>query len=120
MQLDESPSLRMPGENLPRHLASLQYSHDNDKWVNRARDKNSNQLHVLLKPMLDQWSQLLNGPTCMPTKAKMKKTHSAGIADTGASVLCSGTNLMSQLGLQEKNLIKTDTVIRASNADIYK
>jgi hypothetical protein len=29
--------------------------------------------------------------------------------------LCSGTNLMRQLGLEEKNLIKTDTVIRAAN-----
>jgi hypothetical protein len=31
----------------------------------------------------------------------------ADIADTGTSVLCSGTNLMRQLGLEEKNLIKT-------------
>jgi hypothetical protein len=45
----------------------------------------------------------------------MKKTQSAGIADPGESVLCSGTNLMRQLGLEEKNLIKTDTVIRAAN-----
>jgi hypothetical protein len=45
----------------------------------------------------------------------MKKTHSAGIADTGASVLCSGTNLMRRLGLEEKNLCKTDMVIRAAN-----
>jgi hypothetical protein len=45
----------------------------------------------------------------------MKKTQSAGIADTGASVKCSGTNLMRQLGLEEKNLCKTTTVIRAAN-----
>ena len=29
--------------------------------------------------------------------------------------MCSGTNLMRQLGLQEKNLINTDTVLRAAN-----
>ena len=65
--------------------------------------------------MLDQWAQLHKDPTNTPTKAKMKKTQSAGIADTGASVLCSGTNLMRQLGLEERNLIKTDTVVRAVN-----
>jgi hypothetical protein len=65
--------------------------------------------------MLEQWEQLHGDPSCTPTKSRMKKTQSAGIADTGASVLCSGTNLMRQLGLEEKNLIKTDTVIRAAN-----
>ena len=63
----------------------------------------SNKLHVLIKPMLEQWDKLHNDPSCTPTKSKMKKTQSAGIADTGASVLCSGTNLMRQLGLEEKN-----------------
>ena len=29
--------------------------------------------------------------------------------------MCSGTNLTRQLGLQEKNLIKTDTVLREAN-----
>ena len=63
--LYSSLSLRMTGENLPRNLpvinqpeevvlARLQYSHGNDKWVNRASDENSNQLHILIKPMLDQ------------------------------------------------------------------
>ena len=46
--------------------------------------------------MLKQWEQLHNDPSCTPTKAKMKKTQSAGIADAGASVLRSGTNLMRQ------------------------
>jgi hypothetical protein len=46
---------------------------------------------------------------------KMKKTQSAGIADTGASVLCAGTNLMRQLGLNISNLCPTLTVIRAAN-----
>ena len=96
-------------------MASLQYSKGNDRWVNRAKDESSNKLHVLIKPMLEQWEQLHDDPSCTPTKSKMKKTQSAGIADTGASVLCSGTNLMRQLGLEEKNLIKTDTVIRAAN-----
>ena len=47
----------------------------------------------------------------------MKKTQSAGVADTGASVLCSGTNLMRQLGLEERYLIKTGTIIRAANEE---
>ena len=115
------PTLKMPSTlpvvNQPEEvfLASLQYSPGNDKWVDRARDEDSNQLHVLLKPMLDQWPQLHPNPACAPAKAKMKKTQSAGIADTGASVLCSGTNLMRQLGLDEHNLIPTSTVIRAAN-----
>jgi hypothetical protein len=107
----------MPAINQPEEviLACLQYSQGNDRWVNRAKDESSNKLHVLIKPMLEQWEQLHYDPSCTPTKAKMKKTQSAGIADTGASVLCPGTNLMRQFGLEEKNLIKTDTVIRAAN-----
>jgi hypothetical protein len=95
--------------NLPEDviLASLQYSEGNDRWVNRAKDESSNKLHFLIKPMVEQWDKLHNDPSCTPTKSKMKKTQSAGIADTGASVLCSGTNLMRQLGLEEKNLCKT-------------
>ena len=80
-----------------------------------ARDYESNQLHVLLKPMLDQWAQLHPNPACTPAKSKMKKTQSTGIADTGASMLCSGMNLMRQLGLDEHNLIPTKTLIRAAN-----
>ena len=45
----------------------------------------------------------------------MKKTQFAGVADTGASVLCEGINLMRQLGLEERNLIKTETVIRVAS-----
>jgi hypothetical protein len=52
--------------------------------------------------MLEQWEQLHNDPRCTPTKPKMKKTQSAGIANTGASVLCSRTSLMIQLGLEQK------------------
>ena len=53
-------------------------------------------------------------------RSKMKKTQSVGIADTGALVLCSGTSLMRQLGLEEKNLCKTDTVIRAANGPSWR
>ena len=75
-------------------LASLVYSLRNNKWVDRAKDNNANQLHVLIKPMLDQWPHLHHDPASTPEKAKMKKTQSAGVADTGASVLCGGTSLM--------------------------
>jgi hypothetical protein len=110
--LPTMPTIDQPNEVI---LASLQYHEGNDRWVNRAKDENSNKLHVIIKPMLEQWEQLHDDPSCTPTKSRMKKTQSAGIADTGASVLCSGTNLMRQLGLEEKNLIKTGTVIRAAN-----
>jgi hypothetical protein len=106
------PTIDQPKEVV---LASFQYSEGNDRWVNRVKDESSNKLHVLIKPMLEQWEHLHDDLSCTPTKSRMKKTQSAGIADTGASVLCSGTNLMRQLGLEEKNLIKTDTVIRAAN-----
>ena len=79
----------MPTIDLPEDviLASLQNSEGNDRWVNRAKDKNSNKLHVLIKPMLEQWDKLHDDPSCTPTKSKMTKTQSAG------------TNLMRQLGL---------------------
>ena len=47
----------------------------------------------------------------------MKKTQAAGVSDNGASVLCSGMNLARQLGLEERNLIKTNTIIRAANEE---
>ena len=65
--------------------------------------------------MLDQCNKLHDDPSCTPTKSRMKKTQATGIADTGPSVLCSGTNLMRQLRLEERNLCKTTTVIRAAN-----
>ena len=104
-------NINQPEEVIP---ASLQYSKGNDKWVNRAKDECCNKLHVLINPMLEQWVQLHDDPNCTQ-KAKMKKTQAGGIADIGASALCSGTNLTRQLGLQEKNLIKTDTVLREAN-----
>ena len=98
-------------------LASLVYSRGNNTWVNRANDEGANMLHVLIKPMLDQWAQLHDDQSCTPIKSKMKKTQAAGVADTGASVLCSGMNLMRQLGLEKRNLIKTKTIIRAANEE---
>jgi hypothetical protein len=80
------PTIDQPEEAI---LASLQYSQGNNRWVNRAKDESSNKLHVLIKPMLEQWEQLHDDPSCTLTKTKMKKTQSAGIADTGASELCS-------------------------------
>ena len=52
-------------------LASLQYSEGNNRWVNRAKDESSNKLHALFKPMLEQWEQLHDDPSCTPTKSKM-------------------------------------------------
>ena len=48
-------NINQPEEVIP---ASLQYSKGNDKWVNRAKDECCNKLHVLIKPMLEQWMQL--------------------------------------------------------------
>jgi hypothetical protein len=78
------PTIDQPEEVI---LASLQYSQGNDKCVNRAKDESTNKLHVLIKPMLEQWEQLQDDPSFIPTKTKMKKTQSAGIADQGESVL---------------------------------
>ena len=54
-------------------LVSLQNSHGNVRWVDRAKDESSNKLHMLVKPMLEQWAKLQDDPSCRPTKAKMKK-----------------------------------------------
>ena len=108
------PALSLPEEVT---LASLVYSKGNNKWVDGAKDEGANKLYVLIEPMLDQWAQLHEDPTCTPSKYKMKKTQAAGVADTGASVLCSGLNLMRHLGLEEKNLIKTSIIIMAANEE---
>ncbi len=55
----------MPIIDLPEDviLASLQYSEGNKRWVNRAKDESSNKLHVLIKPMLEQWDKLHDDPS---------------------------------------------------------
>ena len=73
------PTIDLPEDVI---LASLHYSAGNDKWVNRAKDESSNKLHVLIKPMLEQWEKLNDDSSCTPTKSRMKKTQSAGIADS--------------------------------------
>ena len=64
----------MPTIDLPKDviLASLQYCEGNDKWVDRAKDENSNKLHVLIKPILEQWDNA--SQRCGHTQPK-KQSH---------------------------------------------
>jgi hypothetical protein len=62
------PTINQPNEVI---LASLKYSQGNDRWVNRAKGESSNKLHVLIKPMLEQWEQLFyNDPSCTPKRQR--------------------------------------------------
>ena len=59
------------------------------------------------------WPKLKKDSTQVPTK--VSSTKFAGVADTGASVTCAGTNLLQKLNLRTENLCPADTVIRTAN-----
>ena len=98
-------------------LASLVFDKSSKKWKAKPCDESSNQLHVLIKPQLEHWAQLHPTPADIPDKTRTKQTKSAGLADTGASVVCSGTSTMRQMGLEEKHLCPTTTVIRVASKE---
>ena len=60
-------------------------------------------LHVIIKPQLEQWSKLYSNPSELPSKTKFIKA--VGVADTGASVLCAGKSIMRRMGIVEKQLV---------------
>ena len=76
-------------------------------------DEETNRLHVVIKPQLEQWSQLSSNPSHLPSRSKC--TKAVGIADTGASVLCAGKSIMRRMGVEEKQLVPTTTIIRVAN-----
>ena len=95
------------------NLNSLWYDDKNDKWKTEISDEGANHLHVIIKPHLEQWSKLSTSASHIPDKAKYAKA--VGVADTGASVLCAGKNIMRRMGVEEKQLCPTTTIIRVAN-----
>ena len=95
------------------NLNSLWYDDKNEKWKTEISDEGANHLHVIIKPHLEQWSKLSTSPSHIPGKAKYVKA--VGIADTGASVLCAGKSIMRRMGVEEKQLCPTTTIIRVAN-----
>ena len=49
----------------------------------------------------------------LPSKTKF--TKAAGVADTGPSILCVGRNIMSRVGVEEKQVCPTTTIIRGAD-----
>ena len=94
-------------------LNSLWYDDKNEKWKTEISDEEANRLHVIIKPQLEQWAKLPNNPSHLPEKAKY--TKAVGVADTGASVLCAGKSIMRRMGIEEKQLCPTTTIIRVAN-----
>ena len=94
-------------------LNSLWYDDKNEKWKTEITDEEANRLHVIIKPQLEQWSKLSSNPSHLPSRPKI--TKAVGVADTGASVLCAGTSIMRRMGVEEKQLCPTTTIIRVAN-----
>lgn len=61
---------------------------------------------------LEQWSELSNKSSDLPSKAKL--TKAVGVAATGASVFCAGINIMRRMGVEEQQLCPTTTIIRVA------
>ena len=116
-QVDDGKNVELTRQPEEISLYSLVFDKHNKKWKESPNDESSNQIHVIIKPQLDQWEQLHPDPKSIPDKARAKQTKSTGIADTGASVLCAGISLMRQLGLAEKSLCPTKTIIRVANSE---
>ena len=94
-------------------LNSLWYDDKSAQWKTEISDEETNRLHVVIKPQLEQWSQLSSNPSHLPSRSKC--TKAVGIADTGASVLCAGKSIMRRMGVEEKQLVPTTTIIRVAN-----
>ena len=96
-------------------INSLVFEEATKTWKNKPCDESSNQLHVIIKPQTHYWKSLHPHPNTIPAKNVTKATKSTGIADTGASVTCAGKNIMRRMGLEEKHLIPTTTIIRVAS-----
>ena len=94
-------------------LASLQFNNDTNKWVERAKSENDNTLHLIIRPEVQHWPDLQKDNTVHPTQ--VNATKPLGVADTGASVTCTGPFILRRLGLKPENLCPTKTVIRTAN-----
>ena len=67
----------------------------------------------LMKKQLEHWAKLTSNTSQLPDKAKYVKA--VGVADTGASDLCAGKSIMRRMGVEEKQLCPTTTIIRVAN-----
>ena len=65
-----------------------------------------------IKIQMEQWSELSNKSSDLPSKAKL--TKAVGVAATGASVFCAGINIMRRMGVEEQQLCPTTTIIRVA------
>ena len=113
MSGESSPQSKAQAITQPEEviLASLVFDKSSNKWQTKPCDESSNQPHVLIKPQLEHWAKLHHTPSYIPDKTRTKQKKSAGLADTGAAVVCAGTIIMfmRQMGLEEKHLCPTTT-----------
>ena len=94
-------------------LKSLWYDDKRAQWNTEITDEEASRLDVILKPQLEQWSELSNNSSDLPSKAKL--TKAVGVANTEASVLSAGMNIMRRIGVKEKQVCLTTTIIRGAN-----
>ena len=110
-----NPNTSLPALFQPREaeLASLRFCNASSRWVDRAKEEDGNNLHVIIKPELKYWPELHKD--CSKHPSKLRAVKEVGLADTGASVTCAGPSLLRKLGLQSENLCPTKTVIRVAS-----
>ena len=65
---------------------------------------------MIIKPQLEQWSKLSSNPLHIPVKTK--NVMAVDDVGTGASVLCGGKSILRRMGVKEKQLVHTTTIIR--------
>lgn len=101
------------------HLASLIFDKKSGSWTEQYYEERSCQLRLLMKVNADQWTKLQPDKAVIQSGVlrRSKQTMATGIADTGASVLCSGLSTLRALDMTESQLCPTSTVIRVANAE---
>ena len=108
-----SPSLPIIHQLNNAKLASLRFCKSSNKRVDRAKEESDNNLHIIIKPEGQYWIELHKDPAKHPTKLRAVKE--VVLADTGASVMCAGLNLLQKVGMKVENLCPTKTVVRVAS-----
>ena len=62
---------------------------------------------------MESFERLAPPEARLPTQSTM--TSSTGIGDTGATICCTGTQMLDQLGIKRRHLLKTGLVLTVAD-----
>ena len=92
----------------------MRYDITAGKYVHTWENKRMRNLQVGIMVDKEQYQELA-GVKAPGTDSQHKEVKKSGVADTGASVCCSGTDMLNVLGVSKADLMKTDVCLYAAD-----